>query len=146
MRLLYLFLATASLPLAGCGSDSNAMPSALLGNYSVMITSGGKSDVDEMTVSPASNSGVLLDFVYGISQVRCQVDGASGLTIQRQVLHVSHATGVADGYGTGSGTIDGSGVVNIMIDLVTPGLSPPDGGASSDGGVDQIYTITGTKM
>jgi hypothetical protein len=132
---------------AGCGdSTGSAPPMALLGSYSVMISANGKSDSDEMTVSPASNNGVLLDFVYGISQVRCQVDGSTGLTIQRQVLHVSHSTGVADGYATGMGTIDASGMVNITLDLVTPGLAPVDGGTPSDGGTDVKYTITGMKM
>jgi hypothetical protein len=131
---------------AGCGSSAPAMPTALLGSYTVMISANGKSDSDEMTVSPASDNGVLLDFVYGISQVRCQVDGSTGLTIQRQILHVSHSTGVADGYATGTGSIDQNGMVNITIDLVTPGLAPYDGGVASDGGADVKYTITGTKM
>ena len=131
---------------AGCGSAPPPMTSALLGAYSVMITANGKSDADEMNVSPASNNGVLLDFVYGISQVRCQVEGSSAITIQRQILHVSHSTGVADGYGTGSGTIDPSGPVNLTIDLVTPGLAPLDGGTQTDAGVDVTYTITGMKM
>ncbi len=133
----YALLACALL--LGCGDSGNpGMPGPLVGAYTVQIAANGKMDDDVMSVSPASNDGVLLDFVYGISQVRCDLMGASSVSIPRQKLHVSHSTGIADGVATGSGTIGTDGTVDIKIDLVTAGIGPMDG-------TPVTYEITGSK-
>lgn len=139
-----LWLALALVSLAGCNNGGTPMPMALVGNYKVMIAANGKMDVDTMSVTLGADNGVLLNFVYGISEVRCGVTGSTGLTIPRQVLHVSHSTGTYDGTGSGMGTIAQDGTVDITIDLSTPGFDPPDGSAS-DGGTAVAYAISGTR-
>jgi hypothetical protein len=140
MRLLACALLAA---LAGCGGSASGNPSAIEGNYTVQISANNKTDDDEMTINPASNNGVLLDFVYGISPVRCAVMGSNQITIPNQMLQVDHSTGRAQGVGSGGGTIDG-GMVDITIDLESPGFGPTDGGQGGGGKVS--YHITGMKM
>ncbi len=112
----------------------------LLGNYSITITANGKSDGDTVTINRGSDNYVLLNFVFGISQVRCAVGGSGSLTLPRQVLHVSHSTGVADGMATGTGKIDAEGKIELEIDLMTPGIGPSDGGAGP-----VVYQIAGMR-
>ena len=146
------FLSLAFVPLlfatfaAGCGSSAPPpMPNAVVGNYAVVIDANGKMDMDQMTMSVGSNQNVLLDFVYGISQVRGTLAGATQLTLPRQTLHVAHSTGVADGVATGEGTIAADGSIDITLHLTTAGFGPSDGGsgAGASGPVD--YHITGMK-
>jgi hypothetical protein len=139
-----LLLTLALLTAAGCGGSASGMPESLVGMYKITIEANNKKDDDTMNVALGSNHGVLLDFVYGISQVRCGVVGSTGLTIPRQILHVSHSTGVMDGTAAGMGTIAADGTVNITLDLATAGVDPPDGSAG-DGGTAVTYTIEGTR-
>ena len=53
--------------IASSGCGSNAAGKAVLGSYSVMISSNGKSDPDLMTVSPGTDDKLLFTFAAGIT-------------------------------------------------------------------------------
>jgi hypothetical protein len=89
-----------------------------------------------MNVSAGSGGTVLFDFVYGISQIRASLSDAT-LTIPRQVLHIEHSTGPADGVSTGMGTL-GSSMVSFT-------LMVEQTGTTGDGGTMATYTVMGTK-
>lgn len=143
-----LFLALVCAVIAGCGSSAPpADPAKMVGAYDVMIASGGQTDVDVMNVTIGSGTDVLLDFVDGVSTptglgVRCTVMGSTKLEIVRQKLTVKHATGEANGIGSGMGTIDATGKVDLTLTVVTEGVGPPDAGS---GGAPVSYHITGAR-
>jgi hypothetical protein len=128
---------------SGCGgSGPGAQPGAFVGSYTVVITSNGKTDMDEMTITQGSGSAVLLSFVFGFSTIRANVIGSTDLVLPRQTLHVDHSTGVSDGQATGDGTLMMDGSFDMTIHLTGTGIGPiPDGGTMPM--VD--YHVTGTK-
>src|SRR5262249_48644985 len=67
MKSLLCACAIAYCAIASSGCGSNAAGTELLGSYSVMISSMGKSDPDVMTVSPGIDDKLLLSFVAGVT-------------------------------------------------------------------------------
>lgn len=137
----------ASSLLAACGKEPPPKPEAFLGTYDVQIERDGLVDDNIMTVTLGSKDNVLLNFEFGVSQVRCKVHGDTDLLLPRQTLHVSHSTGVADGVATGMGALDMDGNFDLTIDLISfaPGISL-DAGFDTDGGLPSVpYHITGTR-
>src|SRR4051812_16430480 len=103
-------LGASVLLVAGCGDDRPPPnPGGAVGYYTVQIEANGKTDDDTMYTSVGSNNNLLLNFRYGISQVRASIAGSSELRFPRQTVHVDHSIGVADGVATGSGTIAADG-------------------------------------
>lgn len=154
LRLVVASLALSlTLAAAGCGSPPPpAMPTPVLGNYSVVIEANGRMDDDRMYVTIGSANNILLNFLYGISQVRGTLTGSTDLSLPRQTLHVQHSIGVADGVATGGGKFvisPESGMaedVDFTITLTTAGFGPADGGGSGLGGSGAVdYHITGTR-
>ena len=132
--------------LAGCGGSDVPvpMPSALLGTYTVMVESQGKTDPTTMTVVAGSGMGVVLTFTNGIGPIQCTVQGSTQVTIPRQQIEVDHATGVATGTATGTGKITAA-AVDVTFHLTTAGISAasPDGGTGATSSI--AYHITGAK-
>jgi hypothetical protein len=133
-----IYCAIASL---GCGSSTAGK--ALLGSYSVMISSMGKSDPDVMTVSPGTEDALLFTFVAGITTdvgavnangLRADLKGSSMVTLDAQPAHIDHSTGSLSGTVTGSGTLNGDGSCDIMLHFV-----------SDDMVTTQDYEVSGSK-
>jgi len=140
-RLALLLLAVA----AGCGGNGPPLnPNAFVGSYAVTVTANGQTDMDLMDVVAGADETVLLTFTYGFHpDIRCLVSGSTGLTVPRQTLHVEHSTGELDGQATGMGTLM-NGSFALTLELVTPGIAAPDGGANSTGPV--TYQVAGKKQ
>jgi hypothetical protein len=95
-----------ALAAGGCGGGGmEGIPKQFPGTYKVMIASGGKTDADTMSISEGINSTALLDFVYGISQIRALVIVPTKLNIVPQTLHVSHSGGASSDGGAGGAVV-----------------------------------------
>jgi hypothetical protein len=125
---------------SGCGS--NAAGKELLGSYSVMISSMGKSDPDLMTVSPATGDKLLFTFAAGIT-TDVGAANANGLrvnltnsmvSLDAQPAHIDHSTGSLSGMVTGMGTLNGDGTCDVTLHFV-----------GDDGTATQDYEIAGAK-
>lgn len=125
----------------GCGSGPGAK--ALIGSYSVMISSMGKSDPDLMTVSPGAGGKLLLTFAAGIvtdatgpnpDGLRADLHDSSKVTLDAQPAHVDHSTGALTGTVTGSGTVKPDGTCDLTLHFVVASASPQD------------YQIVGAKQ
>lgn len=132
------FCAIAS---SGCGSS--AAGTELLGSYSVMISSMGKSDPDLMTVTPGMDDKLLLTFAAGITTdagavnangLRADFKDSSKLALAMQPVHIDHSTGSQSGTVTGEGTLQGDGTATLTLHFAT-----------ASGGT-QDYDIRGTKQ
>ena len=129
--------------LASFGCGSSTAGKALLGSYSVMISSMGKSDPDVMTVSPGTEEKLLLTFAAGITTdvgavnadgLRAGLADSSKVTLDAQPAHIDHSTGSLSGTVTGTGTLGGDGSCDIMLHFV-----------ADDGMTTQDYEISGSK-
>jgi hypothetical protein len=151
-----IYCALASL---GCGSSASGK--ALLGSYSVMVASMGRTDPDVLTVSPGSNGTLLLTFTQGITTdavgqdpngLRATISGSTMLMIATQPVHVDHPLGPLDGNMDGMGTIATDGTVNLTFHFAPTNFTvrDADGGVVpvADGGMGpQIeYDITGSRL
>ena len=125
---------------SGCGSSSAG--SELLGSYSVMISSMGKSDPDVMTVSPGTDEKLLFTFAAGITTdvgainangLRADLKSSSMITIAAQPAHIDHSTGSLSGMVTGDGSLNGDGTCDVMLHFV------------GDNATQQDYEISGSK-
>jgi hypothetical protein len=129
--------------IASSGCGSSAAGKALLGSYSVMISSMDKSDPDVMTVSPGTDDALLLTFAAGITTdvgavnangLRADLKNSSSVTLDAQPAHIDHSTGSITGTVTGTGKLDGDGTCDIMLHFV-----------SDDMVTMQDYEISGSK-
>jgi hypothetical protein len=130
--------------IASSGCDSSAAGKALLGTYSVMISSMGKSDPDVMSVSPGTDDKLLLTFVAGVTTdvgavdangLRAALSGSSKVSLASQPVHIDHSTGSVSGLVTGDGTINGDGTCDVTLHFTTD---------TGTGGV-QDYVVSGMK-
>jgi hypothetical protein len=128
---------------SGCGSSASS-GTELLGSYTIMIASMGKTDPDVMTVSPGSEGKLLLTFAAGITTdaaavnangLRADLTNSSQVTLAAQPAHIDHSTGPLDGMVTGEGVLMGDGTCDIMLHF-----------APSAGAAPQDYEISGSKM
>ena len=131
---------------AGCGGDSSGEAKMLVGSYTVMIASNGKSDPDVMTIAQGTGGDILLTFLAGITTdamgpnpngLRCGLSGMN-VEIKSQPCHIDHSTGNLDGTVSGMGTImpDGS-ALDFMLSFMPTNL----------GGTSMLsYEITGQRM
>ncbi len=134
---IIIYCAFASI---GCGSSSAGK--ALLGSYSVMISSMGKSDPDLMTVSPGVGGTLLLTFAAGVTTDVGAVDAnglratldSSKVTLAAQPVHIDHSTGSVSGSVTGEGVLNGDGTCDVTLHFT-----------SDTGGSTQDYEISGMK-
>jgi hypothetical protein len=135
---IIIYCAVAS---SGCGSS--AAGKELLGSYSVMISSMGKSDPDVMTVSPGTDEKLLFTFAAGITTdvgavnangLRGDLKSSSMITLDAQPAHIDHSTGSLSGMVTGTGTLGGDGTCDIMLHFV-----------SDDMVTMQDYEVSGSK-
>ena len=127
---------------SGCGSSSAG--SAVIGSYSVMISSMGKSDPDVMTVSPGTDDKLLLTFAAGVTTdvgavnangLRADFKGSSKVSLAAQPAHIDHSTGSISGMVTGDGVLNGDGSCDVTLHFADP----------SGVGSMQDYEIVGTK-
>jgi len=134
------FCAIAS---SGCGSSASGKE--LLGSYSVMISSMGKSDPDVMTVSPGSGGAFLLTFAAGITTdpagpnpngLRATLADSSKLSVAAQPAHIDHSTGALSGDVSGEGVLMGDGTCDLMLHF-----APMLAAAGA-----QDYEIAGSKL
>jgi hypothetical protein len=134
------------LLFAACGNDSSGEGKMLVGSYSVMISSGGRSDPDVMTISQGTGRNILLTFIAGITTDAMGPNpnglraGLSGINVEikPQPCHIDHSTGNLDGTVSGMGTImtDGSNL-DFMLTFTPTNL----------GGTAMLnYEITGQRM
>ncbi|MGZ3427341.1 MAG: hypothetical protein ACXVCV_11865 [Polyangia bacterium] len=130
--------------IASSGCGSSAAGKELLGTYSVMISSMGKSDPDVMTVSPGTDDKLLFTFVAGVTTdvgavdangLRADLKNSSQISLDAQPVHIDHSTGSVSGNVTGEGTLSGDGTCDVTLHFTT------DAGT---GGV-QDYVISGMK-
>ncbi|MCU1283563.1 MAG: hypothetical protein JWM53_7109 [bacterium] len=130
--------------IASSGCGSSAAGKALLGTYSVMISSMGKSDPDVMTVSPGTDDKLLLTFVAGVTTdvgavnangLRADLNDSSKVSLSAQPVHIDHSTGSVSGKVTGDGALNGDGTCDVTLHFVT------DAGV----GGTQDYVISGMK-
>jgi hypothetical protein len=128
--------------IASSGCGSNAAGKALLGSYSVMISSMGKSDPDVMTVSPGADDRLLLTFAAGVTTdpgavnangLRAQLKDSSMVSLAAQPAHIDHSTGSLSGDVTGEGVLNGDGTCDVMLHFALPS------------GGTQDYDVSGTK-
>jgi hypothetical protein len=129
--------------IASSGCGSNAAGKAVLGSYSVMISSNGKSDPDLMTVSPGTDDKVLFTFAAGITTdigainangLRADLKGSSMIALDAQPAHIDHSTGSLSGTVTGMGTLSGDGTCDVTLHFV-----------GEDTVTQQDYEISGAK-
>jgi hypothetical protein len=129
--------------LASSGCNSNAPGKELLGSYSVMISSMGKSDPDVMTVSPGTEDKLLLTFAAGITTdvgavnangLRADLKSSSMVSLDPQPAHIDHSTGSISGMVTGMGSLSADGSCDVTLHFV-----------SDDMATMQDYEIAGTK-
>lgn len=127
---------------SGCGSSSAGK--ALLGSYSVMITSMGKTDPDVMTVAPAVGGNLLLSFAAGVTTdvgavnangLRADLMDSSKVSLAAQPVHIDHSTGSVTGTVTGEGVLNGDGSCDVMLHFTSDAAV----------GMPQDYEITGSK-
>jgi hypothetical protein len=130
--------------IASSGCGSSAAGKELLGTYSVMISSMGKSDPDVMTVSPGTDDKLLLTFVAGVTTdvgaidangLRADLKSSSQVSLGSQPVHIDHSTGSVSGTVTGEGMINGDGTCDVTLHFTTDAMA---------GGV-QDYVISGTR-
>jgi hypothetical protein len=133
-----IYCAVAS---SGCGS--NAAGKELLGSYSVMISSMGKSDPDVMTVSQGTSDKLLFTFAAGITTdigavnangLRADLKNSSMISLDAQPAHIDHSTGSLSGMVTGMGTLNGDGTCDVTLHFV-----------ADDTVTMQDYEIAGAK-
>jgi hypothetical protein len=131
------------LMVGGCRKPVG--PEDFEGTYEVMIEANGRSDRTRMFASPGSSGAVLLDFTFGISQLRCRIAPPEGLAIDTQPVRVQHSTGTMDGVASGEGTISAEGAVDLTLQVETAGA---DGGTPADGGGSASLNlrITGSRL
>jgi hypothetical protein len=134
------------LLFTACGGDSSGEAKMLVGSYTVMISSDGKSDPDVMTISQGTHGDILLTFLAGITTdamgpnpngLRAGLSGPN-VKIDPQPCHIDHSTGNLDGTVSGMGTImtDGSSL-DFMLTFMPTNL----------GGTSMLnYEITGQRM
>ena len=125
--------------IASSGCGSNAAGKALLGSYSVMITSMGKTDPDVMTVSPAVDGNLLLSFAADVGGdaggLRANLSDSSRVSLDSQPVHIDHSTGSVTGTGTGDVARNGDGSCDVTLHFTSEaGVGSP-----------QDYEITGSK-
>ncbi|HWE29410.1 MAG TPA: hypothetical protein VHB97_15480 [Polyangia bacterium] len=117
---------------------------AVIGSYSVMISSMGKSDPDVMTVSPGTDGKLLLTFAAGVTTdvgapnangLRADFNDSSKVSLASQPVHIDHSTGSVSGNVTGDGVLNGDGSCDVTLHFA--------GGSS--GPATQDYEITGNK-
>jgi hypothetical protein len=130
--------------IASSGCGSSAAGKALLGSYSVMITSMGKTDPDVMTVSPAVDGNLLLSFAAGVTTdvgapnaggLRANLSDSSKVSLDPQPVHIDHSTGSVTGTVTGDGVLNGDGSCDVTLHFTSEaGVGSP-----------QDYEITGSK-
>lgn len=138
-----LAVVAAALALPACGSSGPAaVPEALLGGYQVNISSAGRTDPDHLTIAAGSGGSLVLDFVAGLSAVRARLDG-SRLTLPRQRLTVSRASGPLDASATGSGTLTAATTASpAAIDLTLQiAAFPGSGESAADGGSGSAFEL-----
>ena len=134
-------LATIAVAALGCGQSASIDPSGLLGDYTVTVAAGGKTDPPStMAIVRGSGNSVLLSFIYGFSPLRCTLVSTSDLTLPRQVAMVAHSTGKGERTLSGRGSIK-AGAVDIRIDGLGVNGVAPDGGE----GAGLSYAISGMK-
>jgi hypothetical protein len=130
--------------IASSGCNSSAAGKELLGTYSVMISSMGKSDPDVMTVSPGVDDKLLLTFVAGVTTdvaainangLRADLKSSSQVSLSAQPVHIDHSTGSVSGSVTGDGTLNGDGTCDVTLHFTTDAMT---------GGV-QDYEVSGMK-
>ena len=130
--------------IASSGCGSNAAGSAVIGSYSVMISSMGKSDPDVMTVSPGTDDKLLFTFAAGVTTdvgavnangLRANFKDSSKVSLDSQPVHIDHSTGSVSGTVIGEGVLNGDGSCDVVLHF-----SDPAGVGSM-----QDYEIVGTK-
>jgi hypothetical protein len=143
MKSLLCACAITYCAIASSGCGSNASGTELLGTYSVMISSLGKSDPDVMTVSPGMKDTLLFTFAAGITTdvgavnpngLRAGLKDSSKITLDVQPAHIDHSTGSLSGMVTGTGTLNGDGTCDVTLHFV-----------SDDMATMQDYEIAGAK-
>lgn len=128
--------------VGGCRKPTG--PEDFAGTYEVMIEANGQSDRTRMFASPGSSGTVLLDFTFGISQLRCRIVQPDALALDTQSARVQHSTGIMDGVVSGEGTISAEGAVDLTLQVETAGA---DGGAPADGGSASLNLhLTGSRL
>lgn len=119
-------------------------PEDFAGTYDVMIEANGLADRTRMFASPGASGTVLLDFTFGISQLRCRITSPEGLALDSQSARVQHSTGTMDGVVSGEGTISTEGAVDLTLEVETGGA---DGGVPADGGsASRTLRVTGSRL
>jgi hypothetical protein len=138
-------LVVLGLGLGGCGRDeSKVSPEDFDGTYEVMIEANGRSDRTRMFALPGSDGALLLNFTFGISELRCQLAEQGRLTLATQPVRVQHSTGTMDGVASGEGTISAEGAVDLTLQVEVAGT---DGGMPTDGGSGGLsLRITGNRL
>lgn len=136
-------LLSGTLLATGCSSGKAASTSDMIGTFSVMITSMGRTDSDIMTVSDDGNKKILLNFISGITTYATDPN-ANGLqalmtkkdtvTLASQACHVDHSTGELDGNIQGTGTFDATAGVDLKLQF-TPAA-----------GTEVDFEVTGTMQ
>lgn len=129
--------------IASSGCNSSAAGQAVLGSYSVMISSMGKSDPDVMTVSPGTDGKLLFTFAAGVTTdvgavnangLRADFDDSSKVSLVSQPVHIDHSTGSVSGNVTGEGVLNGDGSCDVTLHFTGGAVDPT-----------QDYEIAGTK-
>jgi hypothetical protein len=143
MKSLLCACAIVYCAIASSGCGSSAAGTELLGSYSVMISSMGKSDPDVMTVSPGTDDKLLLSFVAGVTTdvgavnangLRADFKDSSKLSLAMQPVQIDHSTGSQAGTVTGEGVLMGDGTATLTLHF------------TSMSGVMQDYDVSGTKQ
>lgn len=164
MKTWHLALALLVMLAGAACNDDTVSIKGVVGTYDVMISQGGKSDPDILTIVQGSGGAVLLTFIAGITTdpgsvnengLRATVGDGNSLTLAKQPAHIDHSTG------TLNGTIWGTGTVNKMALMMTLHYLPtnfavPTG--NTDGGIVLTrdagtgmpatldYTVMGTRQ
>ena len=128
--------------IASSGCGSNSAETAVLGSYSVMISSMGKTDPDLMTVSPGTDNKLLFTFAAGVTTDVGAVDAnglradfsSSKVSLSSQPAHIDHSTGSLSGNVTGQGVLNADGSCDIVLHFALGSM-----------GTTQDYEIVGNK-
>ena len=143
MKSLLFACTIAYCAIASSGCGSSAAGTEMLGSYTVMISSMGKTDPDVMTVTPGVDDKLLLTFAAGITTdvgavnangLRADFKDSSKLQLSSQPGHIDHSTGSQTGTVIGDGTLQGDGTTTLTLHF------------TSASGAMQDYDISGTKQ
>ncbi|HEX2573445.1 MAG TPA: hypothetical protein VH877_28105 [Polyangia bacterium] len=137
-------LAVLGFGLVAGGCHKPVGPEDFAGTYEVLIEANGQADRTRMYASPGSSGTVLLDFTFGISQLRCRIVQPDRLVLDTQTARVEHSTGIMDGALSGEGTINAQGAVDLTLQVET---ASADGGVPADGGTASMSLhVTGSRL